>query len=124
MKIPGVTDIGTIAVGVAKAGADVIDVSGMEGGTGAAAASRIEHAGLPLERALSEAHQALVINGLRQQVPVRCDGGLKTGFDVAVVLALGADEASLGTALMIAEQCIFCHGCAGARFIKVVSALV
>ena len=112
VKIPGVTDIGTIAVGVAKAGADVIDVSGMEGGTGAAAASSIEHAGLPLERALSEVHQALVINGLRQQVLVRCDGGLKTGFDVAIVLALGADEVSLGTALMIAEQCIFCHGCA------------
>jgi glutamate synthase domain-containing protein 2/glutamate synthase domain-containing protein 3 len=112
VKIPGVTDIGTIAVGVAKAGADVIDVSGMEGGTGAAAASSIEHAGLPLERALSEAHQALVINGLRSQVRLRCDGGLKTGFDVAVVLALGADEVSLGTALMIAEQCIFCHGCA------------
>jgi glutamate synthase (ferredoxin) len=112
VKIPAVSDIGTIAVGIAKAGADVIDVSGMEGGTGAAASSSIEHAGLPLERALSEVHQALVVNGIRARVKLRADGGIKTGTDVAVVLALGADEVSLGTALMIAEQCIFCHGCA------------
>src|SRR5262249_43281646 len=112
VKIPAVTDIGTIAVGIAKAGADVIDVSGFEGGTGAASSSSIEHAGLPLERALSETHQALVINGIRGHVILRADGGIKTGFDVAAVLALGADEVSLGTALMVAEQCIFCHGCA------------
>ncbi|MFO0758440.1 MAG: glutamate synthase large subunit [Byssovorax sp.] len=112
VKIPAVTDIGTIAVGIAKAGADIIDVSGFEGGTGAAASSSIEHAGLPLERALSETHQALVINGIRSRVKIRADGGIKTGFDVAAVLALGADEVSLGTALMLAEQCIFCHGCA------------
>ena len=112
VKIPGVTDIGTIAVGIAKAGADVIDVSGFEGGTGAASSSSIEHAGLPLERALSETHQALVLNGVRDRVRLRADGGIKSGFEVAAVLALGADEVSLGTALMIAEQCIFCHGCA------------
>jgi glutamate synthase domain-containing protein 2/glutamate synthase domain-containing protein 1/glutamate synthase domain-containing protein 3 len=111
VKIPAVTDIGTIAVGIAKAGADVIDVSGFEGGTGAASSSSIEHAGLPLERALAETHQALVVNGIRDTVKLRADGGLKTGSDVATVLALGADEVSLGTALMIAEQCIFCHGC-------------
>jgi glutamate synthase domain-containing protein 2/glutamate synthase domain-containing protein 3 len=112
VKIPAVTDIGTIAVGIAKAGADVIEVSGFEGGTGAASSSSIEHAGLPLERALSETHQALVVNGIRHRVRVRADGGMKTGFDVAAVLALGADEVSIGTALMIAEACIFCHGCA------------
>ncbi|MCC6558989.1 MAG: glutamate synthase large subunit [Polyangiaceae bacterium] len=112
VKIPAVTDIGTIAVGIAKAGADVIDVSGFEGGTGAASSSSIEHAGLPLERALSETHQALVINGIRDRIVVRADGGIKTGMDVAAVLALGADEVSLGTALMVAEQCLFCHGCA------------
>src|SRR5262249_10707638 len=111
VKIPAVTDIGTIAVGIAKAGADAIDVSGFEGGTGAAASSSIEHAGPPLERALSETHQALVVNGVRARVRLRADGGIKTGYDVAAVLALGADEVSLGTALMIAEQCIFCHGC-------------
>ena len=112
VKVPAVTDIGTIAVGIAKAGADVIDIAGFEGGTGAASSSSIEHAGLPLERALSEVHQALVIHGIRGRVRLRADGGIKTGFDVAAVLALGADEISLGTALMIAEQCIFCHGCA------------
>ncbi|MCC6521303.1 MAG: glutamate synthase large subunit [Polyangiaceae bacterium] len=112
VKIPAVTDIGTIAVGIAKAGADIIEVSGFEGGTGAAASSSIEHAGLPLERGLSETHQALVINGIRDRVRLRADGGIKTGFDIATVLALGADEVSLGTALMVAEQCIFCHGCA------------
>jgi glutamate synthase domain-containing protein 2/glutamate synthase domain-containing protein 1/glutamate synthase domain-containing protein 3 len=112
VKIPAVTDIGTIAVGIAKAGADIIDVSGFEGGTGAASSSSIEHAGLPLERALSETHQALVLNGVRGRVRLRADGGIKTGFDVVTVLALGADEVSLGTALMVAEQCIFCHGCA------------
>ena len=112
VKVPAVTDIGTIAVGIAKAGADIIDVSGFEGGTGAATASSIEHAGLPLERGLSETHQALVLSGVRDRVRVRADGGIKTGFDVAAILALGADEVSLGTALMIAEQCIFCHGCA------------
>jgi len=111
VKIPAVTDIGTIAVGIAKAGADIIDVSGFEGGTGAASSSSIEHAGLPLERALAETHQALVLNGIRDQVRIRADGGIKTGTDVTIVLALGADEVSLGTALMIAEQCIFCHGC-------------
>jgi glutamate synthase domain-containing protein 2/glutamate synthase domain-containing protein 1/glutamate synthase domain-containing protein 3 len=111
VKIPAVTDVGPIAVGIAKAGAHIIDISGFEGGTGAASSSSIEHAGLPLERALTEAHQALVINGLRHQVRLRADGGIKTGFDVAAILALGADEVSLGTALMIAEQCIFCHGC-------------
>src|SRR5207247_8664968 len=59
-----------------------------------------------------ETHQALVWSGVRDRVRLRADGGIKTGFDVAAVLALGADEVSLGTALMIAEQCIFCHGCA------------
>ncbi len=112
VKCPAVTDIGTIAVGVAKAGADVIDISGFEGGTGAASSSSIEHAGLPLERGISEVHQALVINGIRASVRLRADGGIKTGTDIAAILALGADEVSLGTALMIAEQCIFCHGCA------------
>ena len=112
VKIPAVTDIGTIAVGIAKADADIIEVSGFEGGTGAAASSSIEHAGLPLERALAEVHQALVVNGIRGRVRLRADGGIKTGFDVLAVLALGADEVSLGTALMVAEQCIFCHGCA------------
>src|SRR5262249_35421792 len=77
-----------------------------------AASSSIEHAGLPLERALSEVHQALVVNGIRARVKLRADGGLKTGYDVAVVLAGGAGEGSVGTALIIAEQCIFFPRCA------------
>ena len=111
VKCPAVSDLGTIAVGVAKAGADVIAISGFEGGTGAANASSIEHAGLPLELGLTDAHQALVVNGVRGAVKLRADGGIKTGADVAKLLALGADQVSLGTALMIAEQCIYCHGC-------------
>ena len=111
VKCPAVTDLGTIAVGVAKAGADVISISGFEGGTGAATASSVEHAGLPLELGLTDAHQALVANGIRHLVKLRADGGLKTGGDIAKIVALGADEVSLGTALMIAEQCIYCHGC-------------
>jgi glutamate synthase domain-containing protein 2/glutamate synthase domain-containing protein 1/glutamate synthase domain-containing protein 3 len=111
VKCPAVSDLGTIAVGVAKAGADVIAVSGFEGGTGAAPASSVEHAGLPLELGLTDAHQALVVNGLRGRVRLRADGGIKTGADAAKLIALGADEVSLGTALMIAEQCIYCHGC-------------
>ncbi|MBS2020883.1 MAG: alpha-hydroxy-acid oxidizing protein [Deltaproteobacteria bacterium] len=111
VKCPAVSDLGTIAVGVAKAGADVIAISGFEGGTGAANASSIEHAGLPLELGLTDAHQALVVNGVRDSVILRADGGIKTGADVAKLLALGADAVSLGTALMIAEQCIYCHGC-------------
>jgi len=111
VKCPAVSDLGTIAVGVAKAGADIIAVSGYEGGTGAASSSSVEHAGLPLELGLTDAHQALVVNGLRGSVRLRADGGIKTGADVAKLMALGADEVSLGTALMIAEQCIYCHGC-------------
>jgi glutamate synthase domain-containing protein 2/glutamate synthase domain-containing protein 1/glutamate synthase domain-containing protein 3 len=111
VKCPAVSDLGTIAVGVAKAGADVIAISGFEGGTGAASSSSIEHAGLPLELGLSDAHQALVFNGVRGAVKLRVDGGMKTGADVTKVMAIGADEVSLGTALMIAEQCIYCHGC-------------
>ncbi|MBI3071927.1 MAG: alpha-hydroxy-acid oxidizing protein [Deltaproteobacteria bacterium] len=112
VKCPATTDLGTIVVGVAKAGADVIAISGFEGGTGAASQSSIEHAGLPLERGLCDAHQALTVNGLRESVVLRADGGIKTGADVVKLIALGADQVAMGTALMMAEQCIYCHGCA------------
>ncbi|MFI5244212.1 MAG: glutamate synthase-related protein, partial [Gemmatimonadales bacterium] len=111
VKCPAVSDLGTIAVGVAKAGADVISISGFEGGTGAAARSSVEHAGLPLELGLTDAHQTLVANGIRHVVKLRADGGIKTGADVVKIVALGADEVSMGTTLMLAEQCIYCHGC-------------
>jgi len=111
VKVPSVTNLGTIVVGVAKAGADVITVSGCMGGTGAAASGSIFHAGLPLERGLAEAHQYLVANGIRDRVRLSADGGIKYGVDVAKVLALGADSVGFGTALLVAENCVFCRGC-------------
>lgn len=114
VKITANTDIGTVAVGVAKAGADVISLSGWEGGTGAAVSSAIEHTGLPLELSLAEINQALVRNGLRDLVKIRVDGGIKRGKDIVQLACLGADEFALGTALMVAgERCIFCHSCSG-----------
>ena len=115
VKTPSVTNLGTIAVGVAKAGADIITISGFEGGTGAAASGSILHAGLPLELGLTDAHQYLVANGIRDWVRLRADGGIKRGFDVAMALALGADEVALGTPLMVAENCVFCRGCQGGK---------
>ena len=111
VKVPSVTNLGTIAVGVAKAGADVITVSGCMGGTGAAYSGSIFHAGLPLERGLAETHQYLLQNGLRERVRIVADGGVKYGEDVAKTLALGADAVGFGTALLIAENCVFCRGC-------------
>lgn len=111
VKIPAVTDIGTIAVGIAKAGVDIIKISGFDGGTGAAPASSTEHAGLPIIRGLTETHQALRLNGLRRWVRLRADGGLKTGMDVVKLLLLGADEVAFGSVLMVAQGCVMCRRC-------------
>ncbi|MBX3470403.1 MAG: glutamate synthase large subunit [Planctomycetes bacterium] len=111
VKVPSITGLGTIVVGVAKAGADVITVSGCSGGTGAASSGSIFHAGTPLERGLSEAHQYLVENGIRAKVRLVGDGGIKYGLDVVKTLLLGADEVAFGTALLVAENCVFCRGC-------------
>ncbi len=114
VKVTANTDIGTVAVGVAKAGADVISVSGYEGGTGAASSSSIEHTGLPLELSLSEIHQALSRNGIRDLVKIRADGGIKTAEDIIKLASLGSDEFGLGTVLLVAgERCIFCSSCSG-----------
>ncbi|MEK7528226.1 MAG: glutamate synthase-related protein [Patescibacteria group bacterium] len=116
VKIPAVSNIGTIAVGVAKAGADTITVAGFEGGTGAAQVSSIEHCGLPRELGLAECHQMLTKDGVRDLIELRVDGGIKTPSDVLKMMALGADGVDLGTALMIAgERCIFCNKCDGGR---------
>merc|ERR1740130_1198163 len=104
--------IGTVASGVAKADADVIQISGHDGGTGASPLTSIKHAGGPWELGLAEGHQALVLNGLRDRVVLRVDGGLKTGYDVIMGSLLGADEFGFGTIAMIAVGCIaarICH---------------
>ncbi len=111
VKLVAVENIGTIAVGVAKAGADVIEIDGIGGGTGAAMLSSKEHAGLPSEMGLAEAHQALVVNGLRQRVQLRVGGGIKNGVDVVKYALLGADQFSFGQALMVSVGCIVCKSC-------------
>src|SRR5205085_11340992 len=92
VKLVAVENVGTIAVGVAKAGADIIEIDGIGGGTGAAMLSSKEHAGLPTEMGLSETHQALVVNGLRKAVRLRVGGGIKNGTDVVKYALLGAEE--------------------------------
>src|SRR5207248_4883506 len=94
VKLVAVENIGTIAVGVAKAGADVIEIDGIDGGTGAAMLSSKEHAGLPSEMGLAEAHQALVTNGLRTKVVLRVGGGIKNGYDVVKYALFGAEQFS------------------------------
>src|SRR6185437_6750271 len=92
VKLVAQSGIGTVASGVAKAGADVIHISGHDGGTGASPLGSIKHAGLPWELGLAEVHDTLVANGLRDRVTLRTDGGLKTGRDVIVGAILGADR--------------------------------
>ncbi len=111
VKLVAVENIGTIAVGVAKAGADIIEIDGIDGGTGAAMVSSKEHAGLPSEMGLGEAHQALVVNGLRKAVRLRVGGGIKTGHDVIKYALFGADEFTFGQALMVSVGCIVCKSC-------------
>ena len=111
VKLVAVENIGTIAVGVAKAGADIIEIDGIDGGTGAAMVSSKEHAGLPSEMGLAEAHQALVVNGLRTAVKLRVGGGIKNGYDVVKYALLGADEFSFGQGLMVSVGCIVCKSC-------------
>ena len=103
--------IGTIAAGVAKAHADYIMVSGHSGGTGASPLSSIKHAGLPWELGLSEVHQVLVRNRLRDRVALRTDGGLQTGRDVVMAAALGAEEFGFGTAALVAIGCDMARQC-------------
>ena len=104
VKLVAQVGIGTVASGVAKADADVIQISGHDGGTGASPLTSIKHAGGPWELGLAEGHQALVLNGLRDRVVLRVDGGLKTGYDVIMGSLLGADEFGFGTIAMIAVR--------------------
>ncbi len=111
VKLVAEIGIGTIAGGVAKANADVIQISGHDGGTGASPLSSIKHAGLPWELGLTEVHHSLIENGLRDRVLLRADGGLKTGWDVLIAALLGAEEYGFGTVAMIAEGCIMARIC-------------
>ena len=111
MKLVAESGVGTIAAGVAKAKADLIVVSGAEGGTGAAPASSMRFAGISPEIGLSEAQQTLVRNGLRSQVRLQVDGQLKTGRDVILLSLLGADEFGFGTLPLIVLGCVMMRKC-------------
>jgi glutamate synthase domain-containing protein 2/glutamate synthase domain-containing protein 1/glutamate synthase domain-containing protein 3 len=111
VKLVATAGVGTIAAGVAKGYADTILISGHQGGTGAAPLTSIKNAGVPWELGLAETQQTLVLNGLRERVRVRADGGLKTGRDVMMAALLGADEFSFGTAALVAEGCIMARAC-------------
>lgn len=111
VKLVSSIGIGTVACGVAKANADLIQISGGDGGTGASPLASIKHAGGPWELGLSEAHSALLNNGLRDRVILRTDGGIRTGRDVVVAALLGAEEFGFGTIAMIAEGCVMARVC-------------
>ncbi|MCH5225909.1 MAG: glutamate synthase large subunit [Muribaculaceae bacterium] len=111
VKLVAESGVGTVAAGVAKAKADLIVVSGGEGGTGASPASSIRYAGLPMELGLSEIQQTLVLNNLRGKVRLQCDGQMKTGRDVVISALLGAEEFGFSTSLLIALGCVMDRKC-------------
>ena len=111
VKLVASSGVGTIAAGVAKAKADVILISGHNGGTGASPATSIKYAGLPWEMGLTEAHQVLAMNNLRDRVTLRTDGGLRTGRDIVMAAMMGAEEYGIGTAALIAMGCIMVRQC-------------
>ena len=111
VKLVSEAGVGTIAAGVAKAGAQVVLISGHDGGTGAAPKNSIHHAGLPWELGVAEAHHALIQNGLRSQVVIETDGKLMTGRDVAIACMLGAEEFGFATAPLVAMGCCMMRVC-------------
>ncbi|MCB9547101.1 MAG: glutamate synthase large subunit [Myxococcales bacterium] len=111
VKLVAQAGIGTVAAGVAKAGADVVVVAGANGGTGASPLSSIHHAGVPWELGLAETQQVLRANGLRDRVRVQVDGGLRTGRDVVVSALLGAEEFGFATAALVSEGCLLLRKC-------------
>ena len=111
VKLVSEAGVGTIAAGVAKAGAQVVLISGYDGGTGAAPKSSIHNAGLPWELGLSEAHQTLIRNGLRSRVRLETDGKLMSGRDVAIACILGAEEFGFATAPLVAMGCVMMRVC-------------
>ncbi|MFI2742002.1 glutamate synthase large subunit [Zhouia sp. PK063] len=111
VKLVSEVGVGTIAAGVAKAKADVVLVSGYDGGTGASPLTSLRHAGLPWELGIAEAQQTLVLNDLRGRIVLECDGQLKTGRDVAIACLLGAEEFGFATAPLVASGCIMMRAC-------------
>ncbi len=111
VKLVSEAGIGTVAAGVAKAGAQLILISGYDGGTGAAPRSSIHNAGLPWELGLSETHQTLILNGLRNKVRIETDGKLMTGRDVAIAALLGAEEFGFATAPLVTMGCVMMRVC-------------
>ena len=111
VKLVASSGVGTIAAGVAKAKADTILIAGHNGGTGASPNTSLKYAGIPWELGLSEAHQVLTLNNLRDQVTLRTDGGLKTGRDIVIAAMLGAEEYGIGTLSLVAMGCIMVRQC-------------
>jgi len=111
VKLVSEVGVGTVAAGVAKANADVVLISGFDGGTGASPLTSLKHAGLPWELGIAEAQQTLVMNDLRSRVVLECDGQLKTGRDVAIACLLGAEEFGFATAPLVASGCVMMRVC-------------
>ncbi|MBT8305873.1 MAG: glutamate synthase large subunit, partial [Maribacter sp.] len=111
VKLVSEVGVGTVAAGVSKAKADVILISGFDGGTGASPLTSLKHAGLPWELGIAEAQQTLVMNDLRNRIILECDGQLKTGRDVAIACLLGAEEFGFATAPLVASGCIMMRVC-------------
>ncbi|WP_124726539.1 glutamate synthase-related protein [Staphylospora marina] len=111
VKVPVVPNIGTIAVGIAKAGADVITLSGFDGGTGAARIHALQHVGLPAEIGVKAAHNALLEAGIRHTVELWADGGVRSALDAVKLMLLGANRIGFGTLAMLAIGCTTCRGC-------------
>jgi glutamate synthase (NADPH/NADH) large chain len=111
VKLVSASGVGTIAAGVTKAGADLITISGFEGGTGASPASSIRHAGVPLELGLAETQQTLVMNNLRRKVMLQADGQLKTGLDIIMTALLGAEEFGFSTSALVVLGCVMMRKC-------------
>src|SRR5262249_14179153 len=111
VKLVAEVGVGTVAAGVSKAKADVVLISGYEGGTGASPLTSIKHAGIPWELGLAETQQILVANDLRGRIRVETDGQLKTGRDVAIAALLGAEEYGFASAALVASGCIMMRVC-------------
>ncbi len=111
VKLVSEAGVGTIAAGVAKAHADVVVISGFDGGTGAAPLTSMKRAGLPWEVGLAEAHQTLLKNNLRHRVKLQVDGQLRTGRDIVIAAMLGADEFAFGTSMLVSLGCVQCRNC-------------